>query len=134
MEFESKVMKAIYYDNYVWGKHYEKIVLCEADKVEEVMREVRRRSSEIISVQPFDVDVMNKKETARVVKLFLENLEKEEEYVEKKELSHRLYEQTSDLLTKYEKKIDNGEGDGLFEDDLYTMLLKIHRNWEAITR
>lgn len=46
--------------------------------------------------------------------------------------SKDLYDEMCHLLTDYEEEVNNGVCDGIGEDDLYRMLLKIKNNWESI--
>lgn len=46
--------------------------------------------------------------------------------------SNDLYDEMCRLLTDYEEEVNNGVCDGIGEDDLYRMLVKIQNNWEYI--
>lgn len=46
---------------------------------------------------------------------------------------NEIYDEMSGLLTNYETQINEGICDGVTEEDLYSMLVKIQNNWEELT-
>lgn len=44
-----------------------------------------------------------------------------------------IYDEMCGLLTDYETQINEGICDGVTEEDLYSMLVKIQNNWEELT-
>ena len=44
-----------------------------------------------------------------------------------------IYDEMCHLLTDYETQISEGICDGVTEEDLYSMLVKIQNNWEELT-